>query len=84
MLGGQEVNITGPCFGTTSFFYCKWGDSFDSPITIGETTFFGELHSEIRGRCVQPIIYYNGRVNLSISLDEGKTYNWKAEYNIGM
>ena len=84
MLGGQEVNITGPCFGQNSFFYCKWGDGFDAPITIGETTFFGELHIEIRGRCIQPIIYYNGRFNLSISLDEGKTYEWKAEFNIGM
>lgn len=84
MLGGQEVNVTGPCFLDTTFFYCKWGDGFDAPITVGETTFYGANHSDIRGRCVQPIIYYNGRVNLSISLDLGKTYEWKAEFSIGM
>ena len=82
MIGGQEVNITGPCLHTVSHFYCKWGDGFDAPITVGEATSVNFNFSEIRGRCVQPLIYYNGRLNLSVSLDGGETYEWKAEYNI--
>lgn len=83
MLGGQEVNVTGPCFMDQTFFLCKWGDGFDAPVTIGETTFLGHNHSDVRGRCIQPTMYYNGRVNLSLSLDEGLTFEWKTEYNIG-
>lgn len=41
MLGGQEVNITGPCFGyhpdpTSDYFvpfektFCRWGDAEDA------------------------------------------------------
>ncbi len=83
MLGGQEVNITGPCFVGRSYFHCKWGDGFDAPITIGETTSVNFNFSTIRGKCVQPLIYFNGRLNLSISLDDGKTFHWRAEYTIG-
>ena len=35
LLGGQEVNITGPCFNKFSIFHCKWGDWYDAPVTIG-------------------------------------------------
>jgi hypothetical protein len=84
MLGGQEVNITGPCLHNITYFKCKWGDSFDAPITIGEATTINFDFSEIRGRCVQPLIYHNGRLNLSISLDDGEKFEWKAEYTIGI
>ena len=67
MLGGQEVNVTGPCFHGLSHFYCKWGDNYDAPITIGEMLEHGDKKTQIRGRCIQPLIYYNGRLNLSIS-----------------
>jgi sushi domain-containing protein 2 len=85
MLGGQEVNITGPCYDENPFFLCKWGDSFDAPITIGETPIPmpENVSSVILGRCVQPVMYYNGILNLSLSLDGGKTFDWKAEYTIG-
>ena len=84
MLGGQEVNITGPCFRNFNYFYCKWGDGYNSPITLGETTVLGLNISQIRGRCIQPLLYYNGRLNLSISLDQGRSYEWKAEFTIGI
>ena len=83
MLGGQEVNITGPCLHNLTYFKCKWGDGYNAPITIGEATSINSGFSDIRARCVQPLLYYNGRINLSISLDEGQTYDWKAEYTIG-
>ncbi len=82
MLGGQEVNITGPCFQNMTFFYCKWGDGYDAPITIGEPSPLNGHLSQIRGRCIQPIMYFIGRLNLSISFD-GLNYDWKAEYTIG-
>jgi hypothetical protein len=83
MLGGQEVNVTGPCFNGRTNFLCKWGDGYDAPVTIGEVTFYMMNASEIRGRCVMPTIYYNGRVNLSLSLDDGRSFAWKQEFNIG-
>lgn len=84
MLGGTEVNITGPCFIEETFFLCKWGDGPESEISVGETTFIEDHHTDIRGRCVQPTIFYNGRINLSISLDDGVTWDWKGEFNLGM
>lgn len=90
MLGGQEVNITGPCLENIEYFHCKWGDWYNAPITIGEPTLIGDpllsrnsFISRIRGRCIQPLLYYNGRLNLSISLDGGKTFDWRSEYAIG-
>ena len=83
MLGGQEVNITGPCFDNNFWFHCKWGDNLDAPITIGEVEVFNNTPNMVHARCVQPMIYYTGILNLSISLDGGKTYDWKAEYTIG-
>lgn len=88
MLGGQEVNITGPCFGyhpdpTSDFFipyektYCRWGDAPDSPTTMAEVV------TVLMARCVMPRIYYNGRINLWVSIDGARTYSWKAEFSIG-
>ena len=77
------MNITGPCFQNNHWFHCKWGDGFDAPITVGETPIIGSNRTEIRARCIQPLMYFIGRINLSISLDHGKTYDWKAEYTIG-
>jgi hypothetical protein len=89
MLGGEEVNITGPCFENNAIFHCRWGDWYDAPVTIGEVPIYGygadaNKKNVLRGRCIQPIIYYTGRLNLSISFDGGQTYEWRSEYNIGL
>ena len=88
MLGGQEVNVTGPCFDKKKYFLCRWGDWYDAPITVGETTILSNwnhtrIYSRIRARCIQPLLYYNGRLNLSVSIDGGETFDWRAEYTIG-
>ena len=83
MLGGAEINITGPCFDDNPWFYCKWGDDLDAQITIGEIPLNNEVPNGLRARCIQPAMYFIGRLNLSISLDEGKTFAWKAEYTVG-
>jgi len=83
MLGGQEVNITGPCFEKTQFL-CKWGDGYDAPITHGEVTYVWDPNpTKLRGKCIQPLMFYNGRLNLSLSIDNGSTWGWKSEFNIG-
>ena len=82
MLGGAEINITGPCFDDDPWFYCKWGDDINAPITIGEIPLNNEVPNGVRARCIQPAMYFIGRLNLSISLDEGKTFQWKAEYTV--
>ncbi len=87
MLGGQEVNITGPCFGyhpdpKSDYFipfektYCRWGDEEDAPQTMAEVI------TVLRARCVMPRIYYNGRINLWVSIDAGRTFKWKASFSI--
>lgn len=87
MLGGQEVNITGPCFGyhpikESDYFlpfgkvYCRWGDDENSPKTVAEVI------TILRARCVMPKIYYNGRINLWVSVDGGRTYFWKHQFSI--
>jgi hypothetical protein len=87
MLGGQEVNITGPCFGyhpdpTSDYFvpfektYCKWGDADDAPQTMAEVI------TILRARCVMPLIFFSGRINLHVSTDGGRTFRWKAEFLI--
>ena len=83
MLGGQEVNVTGPCFNDKSVFICKWGDGYDAVVTAGEVVYLYSKLSKIKGRCIQPQLFYNGRLNLSIYLDGGKTFDWKSEFNIG-
>lgn len=82
MLGGIEVNVTGPCFWSSNFL-CKWGDFHDAQVTIGETTFDTDQPNLVKGRCIQPLMFYNGKLNLSISLDKGKTYIWRSEYTVG-
>lgn len=76
------MNITGPCFHNLTWFYCKWGDGYDAPITIGEAPIIGDNKTDIRARCIQPLMYFIGRINLTISLDGGKTYEWRAEFSI--
>jgi hypothetical protein len=84
MLGGQEVNVTGPCFWGVVKFLCKWGDFPDAKITVGEKWLIDDEHIDYKARCVQPLMYYNGRLNLSVSLDNGETFQWKGEYNVGI
>ncbi len=88
MLGGQEVNITGPCFENYPVFRCRWGDWFGAPVTIGETPIYGfgsdtGTINVLKGRCIVPQMYYTGRLNLSVSFDDGNTYPWRSEFNIG-
>lgn len=89
MLGGQEVNVTGPCFDGNPIFICRWGDWYGAPTTIGETPAYGfgsntgEINT-LKGRCIQPQMYFTGRLNLSISFDNGRSFAWRSEFNIGM
>ena len=88
MLGGQEVNITGPCFQDRHVFHCRWGDWYGAAVTVGEVPKYGfgsdtGKVNYLKGRCVQPTMYYNGRLNLSISFDGGMTYDWRTEFNVG-
>ena len=88
MLGGQEVNITGPCFGyhpdpTSDYFvpfektYCRWGDDENAVQTMGEVI------TMLRARCVMPLMFFNGRINLWVSTDGARTFAWKAEFTVG-
>ena len=59
-----------------------------APVTVGEVPKYGfgsdtGKVNYLKGRCVQPTMYYNGRLNLSISFDGGMTYDWRTEFNVG-
>lgn len=88
MLGGQEVNITGPCFGihpipdSDEFIpfentYCRWGDSPNSLVTRAEVI------TVLRARCVVPQMFFTGRIHLWVSIDNRLSFPWKAEFTIG-
>jgi hypothetical protein len=88
MLGGQEVNVTGPCFGvhpiadSDEFIpfedtFCRWGDGPTAPVTRAEVI------TILRARCVVPQMFYTGRINLWVTTDNGQSYPWKAEFTVG-
>lgn len=43
-----------------------------------------EVITMLRARCVMPRIYFNGRINLWVSIDGARTFKWKAEFTIGI
>ncbi|XP_073993823.1 sushi domain containing 2 mesh isoform X2 [Rhodnius prolixus] len=71
MLGGQVVNITGPCFTPDMRILCR----FDVETVVGTVV------DTNRAICVQPFVMADGYVIFDIAINNGK-YNWKGEYFI--
>ena len=72
MLGGTQVLINGPCFNSTNLIICD----FDGIETSGRL-----LEDKI-ALCVSPTFYKIGRIPLSVSLDDGVTFDFTGLFTI--
>lgn len=73
MLGGEMVNVTGPCFLPTSQIRCKFGQY--------ET--LGIYLNPVQAKCVTPMMFEAGWREFGVSVDGGRTYNFRGEFFVG-
>ena len=72
MLGGNLVNISGPCYGPNTLVKCRFYDREVEGVVRDTNTAF----------CVQPRLFATGYVDIAVSLDGGPYY-WKGQYYVG-
>ncbi|XP_064636548.1 uncharacterized protein K03H1.5-like [Lineus longissimus] len=72
MLGGQLVELSGPCFKPSATVLCK----FDDRVVKGEYV------SKVKVRCVQPMFMKIGVVSLALSTDGGKEFQYTMSYTL--
>jgi len=71
MLGGNLVNISGPCFGPNTLVKCRFYDREVEGVVRDTNTAF----------CVQPRLFATGYIDIAVSLDGGPYY-WKGQYYV--
>ncbi|XP_070554203.1 protein mesh-like [Ptychodera flava] len=71
MLGGDEIQIGGPCF-RSGEIYCKFGD----------VTSTGPVTSSLQALCVTPVFYEIGRIPIYVSVDDGATYGFQGVFTV--
>lgn len=73
MLGGEQLNVSGPCFQPSDRIRCR----FDDIETVGE---YVGLQ---RARCVAPTnLFRIGIVELSVSINDSPFGYWKTDYTV--
>ncbi|GAU98628.1 hypothetical protein RvY_09748 [Ramazzottius varieornatus] len=70
MLGGDMVNVTGPCFLPNSQIRCKFGQY--------ETQ--GSYINPVQAKCPTPTMFEAGWREFGVSVDGGRTYNFRGEF----
>ena len=73
MLGGDMVNVTGPCFLPNSQIRCKFGQY--------ETQ--GTYINPVQAKCPTPSMFEAGWREFGVSVDGGRTYNFRGEFFVG-
>ena len=74
MMGGQDVNIAGPCFHPDEDqVKCKFGPF--------ETN--GTVLSKLFAKCVAPVQNNAGHLPFALSLDNGQTYPYVSRVQVG-
>ena len=73
MLGGEQLNVSGPCFQPTDRILCK----FDDIVVNG---IYEHLQ---RVRCVVPTLFKVGKIELSVSINGRPWGLWKTQFMIG-
>ena len=73
MLGGDLVNVTGPCFLPTSQIRCKFGQY--------ET--LGVYLNPVQAKCITPLMFEAGWREFGVSVDGGRTYTFRGEFFVG-
>jgi hypothetical protein len=73
MLGGQVVELSGPCFNPKDNFWCRFDDQ------VVEGLFL----SRVKVRCIQPMFMKIGVVSLALSTNGEKIFRYRTTYNLG-
>ena len=75
VLGGTQVEISGPCFNVTSdTVVCRFN---------GNILADGNVVDRYKASCVTPHLRDIGRVSLEMSLDDGKNFNFSSQFTSG-
>ena len=70
-LGGTKVFIGGPCYSLNDEIVCRFNKTVESAAVYVST----EL-----AYCVTPPLYFVGRIQVELSLDGGKTFNFTGTF----
>ena len=74
MLGGVEVNVSGPCFHRPhERIKAKFGDIVVECMRV----------NMMIASCVAPVMRQRGVVDLSISADSGRSYRFSRPFTVG-
>ncbi|KAK3099236.1 hypothetical protein FSP39_001361 [Pinctada imbricata] len=73
MLGGEMLNVSGPCFRPNDRIFCKFGA--DEALAV---TSIGFVRSTTRSSCYVPKLLQRGRVKISLSIDHGESYYYST------
>lgn len=71
--GDIAVEVTGPCFSTSSNIVCKFGAH----------TVAGQMVDSTKAICVAPMAAYLGRITFEVSTDDGNTYTHTGSFVYG-
>ncbi|KAK3576419.1 hypothetical protein CHS0354_025181 [Potamilus streckersoni] len=75
MFGGEMIDVAGPCFDQAKLL-CKFGD-----LRSGKTS-TGVYVSKTKMRCPVPMLTERGRIQLSLSINGGATFQYFTNYTV--
>ena len=74
MLGGDNLMISGPCYKPTDRIVCKFPDG---------TANNGSYISNIRASCTVPMLFVTGKLEIQMSLNGGRSFDFKGSFTTG-
>ena len=74
MLGGDNLIISGPCYQPTDHIVCKFPNG---------RTKNGSYISNIRASCTVPMLFVTGKLEIKMSLNGGRSFDFKGSFTTG-
>ena len=74
MLGGDNLIISGPCYKPTDHIVCEFP---------GGKVNNGSYISNIRVSCTVPMLFFTGKLEIKMSLNGGKSFDFKGSFTAG-
>lgn len=74
MLGGDNLIISGPCYKPTDHIVCKFPDGRANN---------GSYISNIRASCTVPMLFVTGKLEITMSLNGGISFDFKGSFTTG-
>ena len=74
MLGGDNLIISGPCYKPTDHIVCEFP---------GGKVINGSYISNIRASCTVPMLFVTGKLEIKMSLNGGKSFDFKGSFTAG-